>query len=249
MKSNDQYSLTAFRQVQSFLNENAAKVGILADCEGRHLLDDAVAQIEAYGLGQSSAILEIQGSINLQKSLEADLRSEHMNPIVEYAKAKLNGVPDFAALTRSPSHLKAHALVRAARAMAAAAQPYADALTRNKFPADALEQLNKAADAVEASISNRGNLKVQRIGATEGITEHVKRGNEAVKMIGAVIVRQFRKDQAFMAAWRSAKRPATKPGFARGTGPTTAPATPAPATPTAPTAPAAPGAKEGPATA
>jgi hypothetical protein len=213
-----QYALNAFRQVQTFVDQNAAKLGNVNESEGRKLLDGVVSRIEAFGLEQSSAVLEMDGHSSRRKSLEFDLQFEHMKPIADYARAKLRGVPDYASLTRRTALLKGHALVSAARAMASAAQPYADALTRNAFPADALRQLVEAADKLEASIERRVNLKVRRVGATEGINEEAKRGKEAVKMLGAVIERQFAKDKTFLASWRVAKRVAVKPGVPRGSG-------------------------------
>lgn len=41
-------------------------------------------------------------------------------------------------------------------------------------------------------------------------------GYEAVKMLSAVIDRQFAKDKTFLASWRSAKRVVAKPGVVRG---------------------------------
>lgn len=216
MRTTNQYALNAFRRVQAFLDENAGQVGALADSEGRELLNASVAQLEAHAMDQSGSVLGIDGHSNVQRSLERDLRKEHMQPIADFARAKLRGVPDFAALTRSSVRLKGHTLVRAARAMATAAAPHADAFTRNAFPADTIAQLGAAADTMEATIDGRANLKVRRAGATKGISEQTKQAHEAVKMLSAVIDRQFAKDSTFLAAWRSAKRVVAKPGVARG---------------------------------
>lgn len=216
MRTNNQYALNAFRRVQAFLDEHADTVGALRDSEARKVLDAAVAQLEAHGMNQSTSVLEIDGHLNLQRSLEIDLRKGHMQPIANFARAKLRGVPDYAALTRGVTELKGHSLVRAARAMATAAAPHAESLTRNAFPADALVQLGKAAEQVEAAIDGRANLNVRKAGATKGISEETKQASDAVKMLSAVIDRQFAKDRTFLAAWRAAKRVVAKPGVARG---------------------------------
>lgn len=216
MRTNNQYALNAFRQVRDFLDKNEAQLGALKESDGRKLLDTTIAQLEKHGLDQSSSRLEIDGHLSLQRSLELDLKKEHVLPIASFARAKLRGVPDYATLTRSSIVLKGPALVRAARAMATAAQPYAEQLTRGGFPADAIAQLNAAADKLEATIDGRASLKVRRVGATSGITEETKRGNEALKMLSAVIERQFAKDKTFLSAWKSAKRVVAKPGLPRG---------------------------------
>jgi hypothetical protein len=60
--------------VQGFFVENRDKLGPLADSEGKKLLDASVAKMEAFGIGQSTSALGIDGQLNLQKSLEIDLR-------------------------------------------------------------------------------------------------------------------------------------------------------------------------------
>lgn len=218
MRANDQYYLSSFKRVQAFLNENAAQMGAIKASKGGKQLDEVVGQLEKHGIAQSSARLEIGGHANLQQSLEMALKKEHLLPIASFARANLRGVPDYATLTRSVIKLRGPALVRAARAVAVAAQPYVAALEEGGFPADTLTALSAAAGKVEETIEARASLKVRRAGSTSGISEETKRGVEAVRSLSAVVERQFAKDKAFLAAWRSAKRVVAKPGVPRGAG-------------------------------
>ena len=217
MKLVNEYHLTAFRKVQAFLDENVALIGAIKDSEGKQLLDATIARFEQHGLDQSTSRLEIDGHASLKQALELELKKVHLLPIASFARARLRGLPDYATLTRSTTAMKGPALVRAARSVAVAAKPYADALTKAGFPADTLAQLTAAADKLEETIDGRANLKVRRVSATTGISEATKQGREAVKMLSAVIERQFAKDKTFLAAWKSAKRVVAKPGFPRGT--------------------------------
>ena len=217
MEARTQSYLSAFRRVQALLNEKSALVGAaVQDSEGKKLLDATVEIFEKHGVDQSRSRLEIDGHQSLTRSQEMELQKEHLLPIQSFARAKLRGVPDYATLTRSTIKLKGPALVRAARAVASAAQPYGEQLAKGGFPADTLSQLAAAADQLQATIDGKSNLKVRRAGATTGIKEATKQGNEAVKMLSAVIERQFAKDKTFLAAWKSAKRVVAKPGFPRG---------------------------------
>jgi hypothetical protein len=90
-------------------------------------------------------------------------------------------------------------------------------LAANGF-ANAVAELKQAADNLEAAITGRGDLQVDRAGATKGITEQTKRGREAVRMLNAAIERKFANDATFLASWRSAKRVAAEPGVPRGSG-------------------------------
>lgn len=215
MNQHQQRTLDSLRRVQDFLDTHADVVGPLKDSEGRKQLDDAVTQLAAHSNDQGSADLAMAGQISREKSLVTDLKTEHMQPIATFARAKLRGAPDFAALTKSAAKLKGKALVRAARAMATAAAPNADTLTQGGFPADTVTQLGDAATAVDGALTDRANTKVHRVGATKGISEQALRGREAVTMLNAVISKQFVRDKTFLAGWRTARRIVAKPGVAR----------------------------------
>jgi hypothetical protein len=234
MKTHQQYQLDSLQRVQAFLDANATAVGALQTSEARQQLDAAVAQLVTHGNDQSTAGLELAGQISREKSLITDLKTRHMQPIATFARAKLRGVPDFAALIKPLANESPKQLVQTARAMATAGAPQADALTRGGFPPDTIAQLGAAADAVQAAMTDRSNTKVRRVGATKGIGEQLVLGREAARMLNAVIRKQFGGDATFLAAWRSAWRVTAKPGVARGLA-----AVPVVAVPSAVTAPAA----------
>jgi hypothetical protein len=215
MKQHQQRELDSLRRVQDFLTTNAEAIKPLADTEGRRQLDGAVAQLAVFGDEQGGSDLQMAGQINRERSLTADLKARHMQPIATFARARLRGVPDFAALTRSASGVTGRQLVRAARAMATAGAPHAEALTRGGFPADTIAQLAAAADAVQNALVERANTKVTRVGATKGIQEQLRTGREAVAMLHAVISKQFAGDPTFLAGWRAARRVTSKPGAVR----------------------------------
>jgi hypothetical protein len=215
MKQHQQRQLDALRRVQDFLDSHADVVGALRESEGRKQLDAAATRLATLDNDQGTAGLELAGQASRAKALTADLRASHMQPIARFARARLRGTPDFAALTRSASRLQGKPLVRAARAMATAAAPHADALTRGGFPADTIAQLAAAADALGESLVERANTRVRRVGATKGIEADLLSGREAVAMLHAVIGKQFAGDATFLAEWRAARRVVGKPGAVR----------------------------------
>ncbi len=215
MKHHQQRQADALRRVQDFLEANAEAVTPLGDTEGRKQLDVAITRLGVLGNDQGSADLQMAGQISREKSLTTDLITRHMKPIAVFARARLRGVPDFAALTRPLGDLRGNPLVRAARAMATAAAPHTDALVRGGFPADTLTQLAVAADSVNAVVVERANTKVGRVFATRGIQEQLRSGREAVSMLHAVLGRQHAGDHTFLAAWRAASRVVSKPGAVR----------------------------------
>jgi hypothetical protein len=219
--------------VRDFLDAHAEQVGPLRDSEGRRQLDDALTRLADFGNDQGTADLEMAGQKSRAHAMVVDLRTRHMQPIATFARARLKGVPDFAALTKSVARLQPKPLVRAAQAMATAAAPHVDALVRGGFPADTIAQLSTAADAVTSALVDRANTRVRRVGSTRGIESQLAHGREAVAMLHAVISKQFGADHTFLAAWHAARRVAGKAGVPRGAG--SAPALPlTPALPVTP---------------
>jgi hypothetical protein len=215
MRQHQQRRLDAFRRAQDFMDANASRLGALATSEGRRQLDAAVTALGDLGTEQGSADRRMAGQSSRERALTNELRNQHMQPIATFARARLRGVPDIAALTRSAPRLKGAHLVRSARAMATAAAPHTTALVSAGFPADTLAQLGTSADALQSALLDRANTKVGRVGATKGIEQQVIAGREALAMLHAVISRQFANDPTFLAAWNAARRVNHKPGAVR----------------------------------
>jgi hypothetical protein len=215
MNQNQQRQLDAFRRAQNFLDSHAGEVAVLKNCEGRKQLDDAVAQIGASNTEQGTSIRQMDGLLSRQHALVSELRSRHMQPIATFARARLHGVPDFAALTRSTLRLQPKPLVHAAHAMATAAAPHADILAQGGFP-DCIAKLNAAADAVTAAMEDRANTRVTKVRASKELHDQVQRGVKALTMLHAVVNNVFGHDATFMAGWKSARRVGLKIGAVHG---------------------------------
>ena len=212
MLQHQQHEQEALRRVQSFLEAHADVVGPLEDSEARKQLDDSLAKLDAHALVQGTATLEGSGQTQRKRQLAGALKSEHMLPIAKFARARFQGVPDVAALTQSGSRFHGNKLVAAARAMATAALPHADVLTKGGFPADVVQQLGAAADALSAAITDRAETLVRRVVATAGIRKEAARGRAAVHMLDAVVSKPLASHPALLAGWRSAKGVALNSG-------------------------------------
>src|SRR5215471_5669668 len=115
--------LETLRQVQVFLDNNAAVVGPTI-ASSRKSLDDVVAQLSAHATVQESGNIASRGETARQRVLRSSLRRDHMRPIAEVAKQKLRDVPEFGALTMPSVNASSARLVARALAMADAAQKH-----------------------------------------------------------------------------------------------------------------------------
>lgn len=70
-----------------------------------------------------------------------------------------------------------------------------------------IEAIERAfATALETAITGRATAKVRRVGSAKCIREELVKGRDAVRMLHAVVSKQFVGDKTFLAAWTAAHR-------------------------------------------
>jgi hypothetical protein len=225
MNRQQSHVLETLRQVQVFLDTNAAVVGPTI-ASSRRSLDDVVAQLTSHSTAQESGNIASRGETARQRTLRSNLRQNHMRPIAEVAKQKLRDVPEFHSLTMPPSNATSAQLVARASAMADAAQSYEQVFTAVGLPDDFIPTLRSTAGDVSKSIDDRKQHAGKRSGATAGLQAEEKRGRSMLRLMDALVVPRLGSNDALLAEWKSAKRVTRKPGPAAGT------VVPAPATTT-----------------
>ena len=215
MRQEQQRKFDSLGRVRDFARTRPEAAGALAGSPALAQLDGAITAIAGHVLTQGTADRSLAGQISRQRALVQELIRRHITPIAKFARAKLRGTPGFAELTFKPDEKRPAALVRAARSMAVAAAPYADALVAAGFPADAIATFSATIDTLADTIAQRGHFRHVRVGSTKGIEEQLRLGREAVKLLDAVLTRQFAFDATFLAAWKSATRIDKKSGSVR----------------------------------
>jgi hypothetical protein len=204
MQSRQGQLIDTARNVQAFLDENAAVIG--PNISGvRANLDDAVSQLNTMAVTQSGGKIKSKGATARQKSVRASLRANFMKPVADIAKLKLGSVPEFGAFVLPPIQLGATQLVAAAYAMADAAQLYQATFTAVGMPADFIPNLRAAADAVTASMNARQAHVGTSTSATQGIQDQEKRVRALFKLINALVVPKLGDDVVLLHKWRATK--------------------------------------------
>src|SRR3954466_16213058 len=125
MKSLQQRRFDVLLRVQAFLDANASTVGPIGTSGARKELDDAIGAVTGHTTVQGTAERTMAGQKSHERALEISIRNEHVRPIATFARARLRGSPNIAALSRTVDNLGGAKLVHAARSMATAAAPYA----------------------------------------------------------------------------------------------------------------------------
>jgi hypothetical protein len=202
----EQQQLDSMVRARDFVRTRADILQGIANLPPVQQLDGAIDAILGHGNTQGTSDRIAAARISRQRALAKQLVRSHMVPIAKFARAKLRGTPDFAALTRAGEARHPVTLLREARSMSAAAKPYAESFVAGGFPADTIEKLDEAVKALSDAVEERGHLRHVRVGATKGIKEQTLLGREAVRLLDAVISRQFASDETVLAAWASASR-------------------------------------------
>jgi hypothetical protein len=216
MNNQQSHVLETLRQVQVFLDANAAVVGPTI-ASSRRSLDDVVTQLAAHATAQESGTIGGRGESARQRALRSSLRQDHMRPIAEVAKQKLRDVPEFHALTMPPSNATSAQLVARASAMADAAQSHEQVFKDVGLSDDFIPSLRSTAGDVSKSIDDRKQHTGKRSGATAGLSAEEKRGRSMLRLIDAIVVPRLGSNDALLAEWRSAKRVSRKLGPVAGT--------------------------------
>ena len=170
-------------------------------------LNDVRATLEQYMTSQASSKNTALHQGAIIQSLREALWHEHLVPIRRIARAML---PESAGLVKqfdAPGlNANSKKLIQSARAIANDAVPYQSVLVANGRPADFIDQLNAAANALEAAKTAQANAISVRKRASAEINKSNSAGRQAIHYLDAIMHSCFGKSPAIMAQWHQAKR-------------------------------------------
>jgi hypothetical protein len=198
--------LNTLSRVQRFLDQNGPTLGDINASGYRKILDDVVGKLSAHAADQTTTKRVAAAEAAKERVLRNALKLNHLRPIATVANAQLRQVPDFVALKMPAKNATSRTLITWAAAMKTAAGEYADAFVGAGLPADFLEQLQSAADALGNSLTNRTSNGAAQRGATVGLDAEATRGRQAVKVLDSLIEPLIQGNLALLAQWTAAKR-------------------------------------------
>ena len=216
MRSRQGAVLETLRRAQTFLGANKALLEPVIKSTGESL-DDVLARLAQHAVSQDGGARAGRGETAKQRALRATLRFTHMRPIAEIAKLKLRDVPEFHALTMPPFNATAPRLIAAAGAMADGAKPHTEVFVGSGLPADFVEKLLAASEAVSQSLAGRDSHQGKRSGATAGLIAEEKRGRVVLKVLDSLVTPLLGSDDQRLAEWKAAKQVRRKTGPVAGT--------------------------------
>ena len=206
MKAFHAATLNTLTRVQRFLDLNGSSLGDINASGYRKILDDVVDKLGVHAADQTTTKRTAAAEAAKERVLRNALKLNHMRPIATVASAQLRQVPDFAALKMPPKNATSRTLITYAAAMKTAAGEYADAFVGAGLPADFLDELQGAADALSNSLTSRTSNGAAQRGATVGLDAEATRGRQAVKVLDSLVEPLIQGNLALLAQWTAAKR-------------------------------------------
>ena len=204
MEKLDGTILSTLQRAQRFIQNHEGTLGAVASSGTRRRFDDAIATIEQATVDQEAAKRLAMAGTARQRVARNTLMLGHIRPIAAIARAELRGEVELPALQAPPARTTARQLIIAARAMADAAEPHATAFVDAGLPADFIDRLRSAADALEIALADRGHRVTELIGATARIKTTTLRARELLRVLDSLIEPLLAADPSMLAQWRTA---------------------------------------------
>ncbi len=120
------------------------------------------------------------------------------------ARAKPSASPPARLSTPLPRGSSDQALLNAARAFAADADPLRDAFVSHELPTTFLDELRARIAAFERALSERTTARGAHVAATAALDAALERGVTAARRLDAIVRNKFRDDPAKLAVWTTA---------------------------------------------
>ena len=147
-----------------------------------------------------------RASVAAKALLRARLVEEHMRPIAVVARAHLPNAPELSAMA-APKAKEAYVrVVASGYGMARAAQLHEPVFLATGLPADFIQQLVAATDALQASLAARGERTGHRVRATAGLAAEGREARKHLRVLDTLVRAAGRGNEALLAEWRNIRR-------------------------------------------
>lgn len=198
--------LQSLRSVESFLDQHAEVLQAVVQSGARQKLADAITALSTHVSGQAGSGLASRGATQKHYALRRALIRDHMAPVARIAAADLPRTPELVPLRMPAQNLPAEKLAAAAYGMANTAKPFASVFTAAGLPADFIDQLVAAADAMTATLDDRAQNRSAQRGATTGLKAKLSAGRKIVHVLDAFVRTALKDDPTLLSAWNGVKR-------------------------------------------
>jgi hypothetical protein len=196
----------AAEAMDSFVDRNADTLTLAAAAGGRGRLKTSIAQLNDLSTVQEATQLSARGLTARLAWERQALVSDHMDPVRRIALAEAPNVPDLKPLGRFKAKARLETLLQRAHGMAAAAAPFAAVFQEAGLPSTFMADLDAAADAVDATFSERKTFIGQSVAATKQLKETAIATRRTMGALNSLVQRDLKGNEGLVHEWNSARK-------------------------------------------
>ncbi len=222
MNKEQKHLLEAVDRVDRYLDENPQIMGPVVTAPARQNLSASHERLDGLMKKQLTWIDSARSTTETKRKLRQALVEDHMQPIGVVARARLRHVRELVGFTIPAAKASYGTLVAAGYGMAESARLYEATFLEAGLPADFIEKLLGATDALRDAANTKGQARALRIEATAALVEEARSARDALRVLDA-LVRKSIKDRSVLARWKAVSRvgpvptsPSARSGAANG---------------------------------
>src|SRR5665213_766851 len=187
MKTTQGNTMASLRNVQGFLQSNAAALASVVATPTAQRLDTAIVTLTGHASDQNMKLIEAKGSTQTQEALRSELLKFHITPINRIARLELGNTPELLPFLMPRGRQPIEKLKGCADGMAAAAEKYSATFIGAGLPADFIAQLNAVSTAMVQAQSSRAQTSAERKGATTSLQSMLTVGRKIVHVLDPLV--------------------------------------------------------------
>lgn len=207
MKRRQKSQFSMLVSVQQFIWRNRDALGVVIWSDAFGAICEVVKEVTAFVTAQWIAQALGRRLTQVKAALRDDLRVRYMKPIAAIARTALWGNPIIARLKVPQGRRGDAKVIAAASSMAAAAARYRNVFRfRGQLPPDFIPQLRRAATAIQRVLLERSQSQTERVAATQGIEDQLRRASHRLPILDGMVVEQLAGCPSLLAEWKIARR-------------------------------------------
>lgn len=183
-----------------------SELASFAGTTGDKALTAAIADLIEHSSSQQAGVIGSRGETARSRSLRAELRAIHVQPIVSAARICAVHNPALASVTMPGSRLRTQALLAATLGIIETAHANEAALIDAGLPPTFLADVDAAITRLRTSLDDRAHYGSRRTGATVGLLTTEGRAREVIKIVDAQMRTLIGDNAPLLAEWKSSIR-------------------------------------------
>jgi hypothetical protein len=215
MRHADGYRLAALRAAQQFIADHADRLQDLHLTGASRRLDAILDDLHSLVAEQAAAKSGTRAATRHLHALRRHLVEDHLAKIVRIARAELRDAAALENFRLPRRNAPVELLVVAARGIAQAAEQHAEIFITAGLPANFVDQLNEAAEALSNTRAARAQIRAHLAGTTVTIRKRLADGRRVTEVLDSFVRSATRGDDTLRVSWVAARTIPALPGRRR----------------------------------